>query len=137
MQIEPCKGTVKGVVGCIIDTLLLSGPIFENHVIVLNQGNVSVHLKYQMLLTRWLILVTLLSNTSHMRLPFRNLRFQLIFALQLYWNHTSAWVFPCKFAMYFQNTFFEEQLWRVVSGIYMNIRVISIKLSTPGFRSNQ
>ena len=26
-------------------------------------------------------------------------------ALQLYWNHTSAWVFPCKFAACFQNTF--------------------------------
>ena len=26
-------------------------------------------------------------------------------ALQLYWNHTSAWVFPCKFAAYFQNAF--------------------------------
>ena len=25
--------------------------------------------------------------------------------LQLYWNHTSAWVFSCKFAAYFQNTF--------------------------------
>ena len=24
---------------------------------------------------------------------------------QLYWNHTSAWVFSCKFAIYFQNTF--------------------------------
>ena len=24
----------------------------------------------------------------------------------LYWNHTLAWVFPCKFAAYFQNTFF-------------------------------
>ena len=24
---------------------------------------------------------------------------------QLYWNHTSAWVFYCKFAAYFQNTF--------------------------------
>ena len=23
---------------------------------------------------------------------------------QLYWNHTSAWVFSCKFATYFQNT---------------------------------
>ena len=27
-------------------------------------------------------------------------------ALQLYWNHTSAWVFSCKFAAYFQNTFY-------------------------------
>ena len=26
-------------------------------------------------------------------------------ALQLYWNHTSAWVFSCKFAAHFQNTF--------------------------------
>ena len=26
-------------------------------------------------------------------------------AKQLYWNHTSAWAFSCKFAAYFQNTF--------------------------------
>ena len=26
-------------------------------------------------------------------------------ALQLYWNRTSEWVFSCKFAAYFQNTF--------------------------------
>ena len=26
-------------------------------------------------------------------------------AKQLYWNHTSTWVFSCKFAAYFQNTF--------------------------------
>ena len=25
---------------------------------------------------------------------------------QLYWNHPSVWVFSCKFAAYFQNTFF-------------------------------
>ena len=24
---------------------------------------------------------------------------------QVYWNHTSVWVFSCKFAAYFQNTF--------------------------------
>ena len=27
-------------------------------------------------------------------------------ALQLHWNRTSAWVCSCKFAAYFQNTFF-------------------------------
>ena len=27
-------------------------------------------------------------------------------AKQLYWNHTLVWVFSCKFAAYFQNTFF-------------------------------
>ena len=31
-------------------------------------------------------------------------------ALQLYWNRKLAWVFSCKFAAYFQNTFFQEHL---------------------------
>ena len=35
-------------------------------------------------------------------------------ALQLYWNHASAWVF-CKFAAYFQNTFSQEHLWVAAS----------------------
>ena len=36
-------------------------------------------------------------------------------ALQRYWNHTSAWVFSCKFASYFQNSFFLEHLWTAAS----------------------
>ena len=32
------------------------------------------------------------------------------FAKQLCWNHTSVWVFSCKFAAYFQNTFSLEHL---------------------------
>ena len=32
-------------------------------------------------------------------------------AKQLYWNRTLAWVFSCKFASYFQNSFSEEHLW--------------------------
>ena len=36
-------------------------------------------------------------------------------ALQLYWNHTSAWLFSCDFAAYFQNTFSSEHPWRAVS----------------------
>ena len=35
--------------------------------------------------------------------------------MQLYWNHTSAWVFSCKFAAYFQNTFSWEHLWVTAS----------------------
>ena len=31
-------------------------------------------------------------------------------AQRLYWNHTSAWVFSCNFAAYFQNSFFKEHL---------------------------
>ena len=37
---------------------------------------------------------------------------------QLYWNHTSPWIFSCKLAAFFQNTFrttFLEQLWRATS----------------------
>ena len=30
-------------------------------------------------------------------------------------SHTSAWVFSCKFAAYFQNTFFQEHLWEAAS----------------------
>ena len=39
-------------------------------------------------------------------------------ALQLYWNHTSAWVFSCKFAAYFQNNFSQEHLWVAASVDY-------------------
>ena len=37
--------------------------------------------------------------------------------LQLYCNHTSAWVLSCKFAVYFQNTFSYERLWRAASEV--------------------
>ena len=30
------------------------------------------------------------------------------FALQLYWNRTSAWVLSCKFTAYFQNIFLQN-----------------------------
>ena len=36
-------------------------------------------------------------------------------ALQLYWNHTSAWVFSWKFVAYFQKTFSWENLWKDAS----------------------
>ena len=36
--------------------------------------------------------------------------------LQLYWNRTSARMFSCRFTEYFQNTFSQERLWRVVFG---------------------
>ena len=38
-------------------------------------------------------------------------------AKQLYSKHTSAWVFSCKFAGYFQNTFYEEHLLTAASVI--------------------
>ena len=37
------------------------------------------------------------------------------FALQLYCNRNSAWVFSYKFVAYFQNTFSEEHLWTAAS----------------------
>ena len=37
-------------------------------------------------------------------------------AKQLYWNQTSAWMFSCKFAAYFQDIFSQEHLWMAVSG---------------------
>ena len=38
-------------------------------------------------------------------------------AKQLYWKRTSTWVFSCKFAAYFQNTFSQEHLWRAASAL--------------------
>ena len=46
-------------------------------------------------------------------------------ALQLNWNHTSAWVFSCKFAAYFQNTFSWEHLWRTAS---VFVRIMGVQL---------
>ena len=36
-------------------------------------------------------------------------------ALQLYLNHTSAWIFSCRFAAYLQNIFFQEHIWVAAS----------------------
>ena len=36
-------------------------------------------------------------------------------ALQLFGTHTSTWVFSCKFAAHFKNTFFFEHLWTAAS----------------------
>ena len=41
-------------------------------------------------------------------------------AFQRYWNHTSAWVFSCKFAAYFHNSFSFEHFWKATSG-YQNM----------------
>ena len=64
-------------------------------------------------------------------------------ALQLYWNCTSAWVFSCKYAAYFQNTFSQEHLWRTASGdrrdnkfYFLHVEVIheQVKLTTIIYR---
>ena len=39
-------------------------------------------------------------------------------AKQLYWNHTSAWLFSCKISPYFQNNFSEEYLWVSASVLF-------------------
>ena len=46
------------------------------------------------------------------------------FPKQLYWNHTLAYVFFCKFAAYFQSTFSSEHLWTAASGFSMKWSVL-------------
>ena len=48
-------------------------------------------------------------------------------ASQLYRNHTLAWVFYCKFAAYFQNTFSQEHLW---TAAYKNNKKEAWSIST-------
>ena len=43
-------------------------------------------------------------------------------ALQLYGNLTLVWMFSCKFAAYFQNTFFQEHLWTTASAFNQDFR---------------
>ena len=38
---------------------------------------------------------------------------------QLYWNHTSTWMFSCKYAPYFQNIFLTEHLQMTASAEYL------------------
>ena len=42
--------------------------------------------------------------------------YERIFAMQLYWNHTFAWMISSKFAAFLQNTFSKKHLWRAASG---------------------
>ena len=44
-------------------------------------------------------------------------------ALQLYWNHTLAWVFSCKFAAYFQTTFPKNTPVRLLLWFLLYIKV--------------
>ena len=63
------------------------------------------------------------SNTANMqkiyrRTPMWKCDFNNV-AMQLYWNHTSPWVFSCVFAAYLRNIFFEEHLWKTASKFVM------------------
>ena len=42
------------------------------------------------------------------------------FAKQLYRNHTSAWVFSCKFAAYFQKPFSRNTSWWLLLKLHAN-----------------
>ena len=70
--------------------------------------------------------------------------------VQLYWNHASAWVFSCKFATYFQNTFFLRtpldgcfclifaQCFQAISSIYAKVvlYLISSQISDAYYQNN-
>ena len=50
---------------------------------------------------------------------------------QLYWNHTSAWVFSCKFAAYLQNSCFDEHLWGKTSASFYSTCLQNISIGIP------
>ena len=56
-------------------------------------------------------------------------------AKQPYWNPTSAWVFSCKFATYFQKiTFYIEQLLRAASVNPQNKKLLKKLLKLKRFK---
>ena len=60
---------------------------------------------------------------EHPRCDFNKVAKQL-YSNHTYWNHTSAWVFSCKFAAYFQITFSEEHLWVAASAYSKTLKLI-------------
>ena len=56
-------------------------------------------------------------QTIYRRTPMLKCDFNKV-AKQLYWNHTSAWLFSCKISPYFQNNFSEEYLWVPASVLF-------------------
>ena len=62
----------------------------------------------------------------------KNIPCQSAISRKLLCNHTSAWVFSCEVAAYFQNTFSEERLWVAASahcehGLYLSKRSLMAK----------
>ena len=57
-------------------------------------------------------------------------------SLQLYWNRTSARMFSCKFAAYFQSTFSKEHLWMAVS-VFIVLTYPNTKLLLKSRKSYQ
>ena len=55
-------------------------------------------------------------------------------ALQLYWNRISAWMFSCKLAAYFQNTFSYEHLWMAASAVANLIILVLYKGLVTGVK---
>ena len=72
-------------------------------------------------------------NMQHIyrRTPMPKYNFNNV-AKQLYWNRTLAWVFSCKLAIYFQNTFSQEHLWVAVSAV-LNL-ILSQKVVSQRFK---
>ena len=68
------------------------------------------------------MVMTLILTSSKLVNILKNADLSWIFAMQLYWNHTSSWVMSSKFAAFLQNTSSEEYLWRAAFGhLYYNI----------------
>ena len=81
-----------------------SEPHCSNHELKYCKNTLGVYLLVNVVANNILVYsLNLFPHLPHMNyIPLRK---------KLYWNHTSAWVFSCKFAAYFQNTFFWEHLW--------------------------
>ena len=89
----------KWVLGSTISTLLIFALIYRKFQAVFENKTRPGYTSFDLKITyqKILILVLLINFSVHSGV-----------ALQLYWNHTSAWVFSFKFASYFQNTFFYQ-----------------------------
>ena len=95
----------------------------KNYIIIITLKNTltqefSCDVKFQKQPSRGVLIKRCSENTqqNHRRTPMPKCGFNRV-VLQLYWNHSSAWLFSRKFAAYFQNTFSLEHVWRAASEI--------------------
>ena len=57
-------------------------------------------------------------------------------ALQLFWNHTLAWVFSCTFDSYFQNTFFKSPSGWLLLTVGIRLNYSEARLNFNPFQAN-
>ena len=100
-----CSSKLKGAKKCFQIILLFE--LYEISFVLPYFCHIQIHTIFQKQSSRGVLSKRRLENMQQIyrRTHMLKCDFNKV-ALQLYWNHTSEWMFSCKFAAYLQNTFY-------------------------------